>query len=269
MLSRRVISLLASNKPLFSTTTTSTVFSYHTARSLFNGSSSSPSSSTTTTTTTTENITILLKEQKEKVKLRELEKKLQKEHALKLKTQKQKSKERLELVKQKEADKLKQQSMKKKKDPNAPKRASTPMLWFTTRNFVIIQNELVANGTIKPETQGKFVIVQSEIKKRWESLSDADRQLYVDLAAQDKLRYQREMALFNKKKEANKRPATSYLRFFQEVRESLKSEFPTHKLADLAKVAGKRWRELSADQKKPYELAFAREMEEYRERHEE
>ncbi|EFC43480.1 HMG1/2 box [Naegleria gruberi] len=209
-------------------------------------------------------VNVLLKEQKEKQKLKELEKKLQREHAQKIKQQKQKSKEALDLIKQKQADKEKEKSTRKKKDVNSPKRALTPLLWFTTRNFALIQGELISNGTIKPDTPSKFTLVQGELKKRWDSLAEAEKNIYVDLAAQDKLRYQKEMKAYNKKKEANKRPMTSYMRFFMEIRPQLIQENPTAKVTEITKLAAQRWKELSATKKKVYQEAFEADMEVYR-----
>lgn len=213
-------------------------------------------------------VNILLKEQKEKQKLKELEKKLQREHAQKIKQQKQKSREALELAKQKKAEKEKEKNTRKKKDVNSPKRALTPLLWFTTRNFTLIQSELISNGTITPETTGKFTIVQAELKKRWDTLAESEKAVYVDLAAQDKLRYQKEMKSYTKKKEANKRPMTSYLRFFMEIRPQLVQENPTAKVTEISKLASQRWKELPANKKKVYQDAFEADMDAYRSSHE-
>ena len=254
MLSRRV--LFAVCKPQFSLFA-SQAASYHTIRSL-NAAADQASPKF--------NVELLLKEQKEKQRLKELEKKLQREQAAKLKAQKQKAKERLTLAAQKQAEKAKQAAMRKK-DPNAPKRALTPLLWYTTRNYVAVQNELTQNGTLKPDTPSKFTVVQRELKKRWDALSEEEKSAYVDLAAQDKARYHREMGAYRRRKQANRRPISSYLRFYNEIRESLRKEFPDAKITELSKVAGERWRALDENAKQKYINAYQEDLERWMEEH--
>ncbi|KAG2377369.1 hypothetical protein C9374_009280 [Naegleria lovaniensis] len=257
MLSRRLLFSVVCKPQQFSLFA-SQAASYHTIRSLNAADQASAAPKF--------NVEMLLKEQKEKQRLKELEKKLQREQAAKLKAQRQKSKERLALAAQKQAEKQKQANMRKK-DPNAPKRALTPLLWYTTRNFVAVQNELTQNGTITTETQSKFTVVQRELKKRWDALGEEEKSAYVDLAAQDKARYHREMGAYKRRKQANRRPISSYLRFYNDVRETLKKEFPDAKVTELSKVAGQRWRELDAKSKQKYVDEYQEEMERWEEEH--
>jgi len=207
-------------------------------------------------------VVLMLKEKKEKQKLKELEKKLQREHALKMKEEKKKSRERMLAVKEKQAEKLKEKS-KRKRDENAPKRAMTPLFWFNSQNFTKVQAELTQNGTLTANTQEKFKLIQAEVKKRWDELSESERNKYIDLAAQDKLRYQKEAKAYQKKKDANKRPISGYLRFFAEIRADLIKENPTAKVTELSKLAGARWNALSDAQKKPYQQAYQQAKAEY------
>ena len=51
---------------------------------------------------------------------------------------------------------------------------------------------------------------------------------------------------------APKRPENAYMKFCREKRETVRSENPTMKLGDIAKVLGKMWNELSEDEKESY-----------------
>ena len=95
---------------------------------------------------------------------------------------------------------------------------------------------------------------------------------FEDLAAQDKKRYDKEMALYKgKESDPNKpkRPLTAYFIFLHDFRIKMKGHGVDHK--EMLKLAGEEWRNMSAEQKKPFEKKsieagkkYEQEMAEYR-----
>jgi structure-specific recognition protein 1 len=66
------------------------------------------------------------------------------------------------------------------------------------------------------------------------------------------------------------RPATAFFQYFNATRGELNDENPGMKLTDTAKLAGSRWKAMSADEKAPYEAVtladkdrYLKEMEKY------
>ena len=82
---------------------------------------------------------------------------------------------------------------KKKKDPNAPKRATTAFMFYSTKMRPIIKED-------KPDI--KFTEMGKLIGEKWRELSDDDKKEFEDLAEKDKQRYADEMAKYNDKKQA-------------------------------------------------------------------
>ena len=86
-----------------------------------------------------------------------------------------------------DAPKKKKKSAKKKKDPNAPKRNQSSFFLYSnaTRNDVKAAN---------PEA--KFGEIAQIISRHFKALPDEERAYWDERAAEDKVRYQREMAVY-------------------------------------------------------------------------
>ncbi len=82
---------------------------------------------------------------------------------------------------------------KKKKDPNAPKRAVTAFMFYSTKMRPIIKEE-------KPDI--KFTEMGKLIGEKWRELSDDDKKEFEQMAEKDKKRYADETAKYNAKKQA-------------------------------------------------------------------
>jgi hypothetical protein len=82
---------------------------------------------------------------------------------------------------------------KKKKDPNAPKRAVTSYMLYYSKMRPIIKEQ---NPDIKFTEMGKLV------GKKWGELSSEGQKEFIVLAEKDKQRYSDEMAKYKIKKEA-------------------------------------------------------------------
>lgn len=142
-----------------------------------------------------------------------------------------------------------------------------------------------------------FGQLSKHTSEQYKKLSEEEKKAWKDKAAEDKERYDRELAAYSPpegydnygvliesktlgtrkytKKEwdadAPKRPRGSYCMFTGVARPQILKDFPGIKFTDMGHVMGERWRALSPDEKKKYEdLAledkkrFDAEMEEYK-----
>jgi len=66
-----------------------------------------------------------------------------------------------------------------------------------------------------------------------------------------------------KKKTGPKKPTTAFFYYVSDIREQVKSENPELKTAELAKIHGKMWRELSEQDKEPYNQKNKEDKERY------
>jgi len=137
-----------------------------------------------------------------------------------------------------------------------------------------VKEQRKAEGIKNPNM--KFGDLSREMARIWKAMGDDEKQTYTKMADQDKVRYENDMKTYTppsldssddeesddgrkrkKKKQkkdpnAPKRPANPYMFYQKDIREQVKSEFPTLKMADLAKKIGERWNGLSQEQKQPY-----------------
>ncbi|ANB14612.1 Nhp6bp [Sugiyamaella lignohabitans] len=85
----------------------------------------------------------------------------------------------------------KEEIRKKKKDPNAPKRALSAYMYFANENRDNIKNE---NPDISFGQIGKV------LGEQWKALTDAEKVPYEAKATQDKKRYEEEKAAYQASK---------------------------------------------------------------------
>ena len=79
---------------------------------------------------------------------------------------------------------------KKKKDPNAPKRAQSSYFLFMNKNRPVLQAELEKTGLKGKELNTSVAKMAGE---RWNALSEEDKQEFNDLHLQQKQKYEEEM----------------------------------------------------------------------------
>ncbi len=155
---------------------------------------------------------------------------------------------------------LKKES-KKKKDPNAPKRAKSSYLFFCEKNRDNVKMEL-ENPTPTEVTR--------ELGNRWQDLTSdlsakARREIneYVNLAAKDKERYTEEMASYTPVVAEEKKPAkvkvvkparkiSGYALFCKDYRDQLKEENPESSGAEITRLLGTMWKDLSEEVKEEW-----------------
>jgi len=135
---------------------------------------------------------------------------------------------------------------KKVKDANKPKRSTSAYFFY------------LAHCREQANKQGRSISKIAEFTKecsaKWREMNSAQRKQFEDSAAKDKERYDREMALYKgKKTDPNKpkRPMTAYFMFLGDFRQKMKNRGVDHK--EILRLAGEEWRNMSAEQKKPYE----------------
>ncbi|KAG9508415.1 High mobility group protein DSP1 [Fragariocoptes setiger] len=87
---------------------------------------------------------------------------------------------------------------KKKKDPNAPKRALSAFFWFCNDERNKVKNSLPAGSGVGD--------VSKECARRWNDLSASAKAKYEALAAKDKVRYEKEITAYKKKTEGGAAP---------------------------------------------------------------
>lgn len=75
-----------------------------------------------------------------------------------------------------------------RRDPNAPKRAKTAYLFFVLENRSAIQQKHSGWG---------FGEITMEVAKQWKKLSALEQKKYVDAAAEDRKRYEKEMIAYD------------------------------------------------------------------------
>mmetsp|Transcript_119012 Transcript_119012/g.167283 ORF Transcript_119012/g.167283 Transcript_119012/m.167283 type:complete len:181 (-) Transcript_119012:161-703(-) len=154
--------------------------------------------------------------------------------------------------------------VKRKKHPDAPKGAMGAYMFFCKEN----------REKVKQEHQGIDVRqILSELGRRWSSLADHDKKIYEDMAAEDKIRFEREKELFlqthdsmfneiaekrkkrKKKKDPNapKKNRSSYILFVNDNRQKAIAQLPPDaKQTEIMSLVATMWREAPQDIRAKY-----------------
>jgi len=169
---------------------------------------------------------------------------------------------------QEEMEAMKKTKVKKVKDPDAPKKGKSAYLFFCEEERPKVKEDL--------GDEVKSSEITTELGVRWtdlnqDSSSDATKRIkkYVELAKQDKERYERERAeysppteeeLKDKKKTKEKkvvkktppRKVSAYALFSKEERVKIKEDNPTMSSGDVTKALSTRWQEMSDEEKEEW-----------------
>ncbi|XP_076468813.1 high mobility group protein B3-like isoform X2 [Babylonia areolata] len=135
---------------------------------------------------------------------------------------------------------------KKAKDVNKPKRATSAYFYY------LAHCREMANKAGK--NISKIAEFTKECSAKWREMTDKDKKPFDEQAAKDKERYDAEMTAYRGKKvdpNKPKRPMTAYFIFLGDFRIKMKNRGVDHK--EILRLAGEEWRNMSAEQKKPYE----------------
>jgi structure-specific recognition protein 1 len=169
---------------------------------------------------------------------------------------------------------------KKGKDPNAPKRAMTAFMYYSNamRSAIKEDNPDLAFGDIA-----------KLIGKKYKELQGDEKAKYDDMAAKDKVRYKNAMSNYTppsddsddsdderstkskgKKKKAKKDPnapkraLTAFMYFSNDMRPKIKDDNPDLAFGDIAKLVGKKYKELQGDEKAKYDEMAAKDKVRYK-----
>jgi len=145
---------------------------------------------------------------------------------------------------------------RKAKDLNKPKRATSAYFYFLAH----CRKEAAKAG--KPPT--KIAQFTKECSEKWRNLNAENKKPFDASAAEDKKRYDEEMAAYKGKTidpNKPKRPPTAYFLFLADFRIRMANKGIEHK--ELLKMAGEEWRNLSPEDKKPYEKRALEESKKY------
>lgn len=155
---------------------------------------------------------------------------------------------------------------KDKKDPAAPKRPLAPFMYFCQeeRPKLKAQNPTASIGELGKILGEKWKALDPSAKAPFEKLAAADQERY----KADKVQYQQYLELnppapsspakggkgSKKKKDPNapKRPLAAFMFFSQQQRPAMKESNPAATIGDLGKLLGKKWNDMTDEQKKPY-----------------
>jgi high mobility group protein B2 len=160
----------------------------------------------------------------------------------------------------------KDSSAKKVKDSDAPKRCKSSYIYFCVEKRDKIKND-------NPDMSAKEII--KELGRVWrEDVSDKDKERYTKMSVDDKSRYENEMKDYTPsnvtggvvkkvKSKGPKRGLTSYIFFCKEQRSLLKEEDSNLETKEITSELGKRWRELSEKDRKPFEKLAAKDKDRY------
>jgi hypothetical protein len=168
-----------------------------------------------------------------------------------------------------------------KKDPNAPKGAKSPYIFFSmaARTKLSVSN---------PELKAKEIM--SRIGQMWRELPDEEKKQYNSLAKADKERYENEMASYVKpdwllaaeaKQAASKRSGkgkkgasrkdpnapkggkSAYIFFSTTQRDKVKAENPNLKAKEIMSKMGSLWTAMSEEEKGPFIAMAAKDKQRY------
>jgi hypothetical protein len=122
-----------------------------------------------------------------------------------------------------------------KRDPNRPKRAMTPFLFFACEQRKLLKAK--GKKMTLPE-QSRYI---AEV---WKSVTD--KSTYVELSDKDRARYYREMESY-KPPYRIKRPRSSYAFFMRDMRASVAARFPEKTPRELMSHVAACWKASSEE----------------------
>jgi hypothetical protein len=157
---------------------------------------------------------------------------------------------------------------KREKDPNAPVRPRTSYILFCSEQRPVLKE---ANPTLSATE------ITSELGRQWKALAPANRVKYDKSAAEDKERYNAEMKNYippegivvskraKKPKDPNapKRALSAYMFFCNDRRAQVKEENPSMNGPQVVTELGRLWRELSDEDKVPYNAKHEEDKQRY------
>jgi hypothetical protein len=155
--------------------------------------------------------------------------------------------------------KRKKMPLKKKRDPLAPKRPMSAYLIYS-------QDKRAEVKQAHPDW--KLTDTIKHLAMKWKDMPDAEKEVYVQKAGQEKKRYEEEMRQYEAKNSAQeespkksatpkkearsdvKKPLSAFMLFVRDKRQEVKSQKPELSFGDLSMELAQMWKGLSDDGKK-------------------
>jgi hypothetical protein len=155
--------------------------------------------------------------------------------------------------------------VKRRKDPNAPKKWKTGYILFCVDQRDKLKAE---NGNLSATE------ITSRLGALWKNLTEKEKAKYELLSNKDKLRYENDMSSYNPPESATgeekgrrsrvkqertgpKRPLSSYMYFCQDQRDAIKTANPNMNGKEITSELGRVWKSLSDEAKIPHESKAA------------
>mmetsp|Transcript_2426 Transcript_2426/g.3671 ORF Transcript_2426/g.3671 Transcript_2426/m.3671 type:complete len:549 (-) Transcript_2426:135-1781(-) len=170
---------------------------------------------------------------------------------------------------------------KKATDPNAPKKPRNAYLHFSNsvRESVKQQNPELSPNSISKEVARKFRELPAEEKYYWKEIVRQEKESYAGAleAYNNNTPYSSSSSSFNhgikknpklKPKEAvdpnaPKKPYTAYIYFSNHIRPDVKQQYPEMTFAEIAREMGRRFQQLSPEEKSYWQHVATSEKERY------
>jgi hypothetical protein len=149
---------------------------------------------------------------------------------------------------------FKEKKPAKKEKKDAIKKPTQAFFFYVKERFAQNKEELM---------KYEFSQRTGVLRKEWDNLSLAEKAPFESAANADKERYAVEVAQA-KKDAPPKRPLTSYLQWFNENRDGLAGANPGVSFAELGKIAGAQWKELSENDKSRFKTKYEKEITEWK-----
>jgi len=154
----------------------------------------------------------------------------------------------------------KNQKMKFKRAPGAPKRFKSAFMFFSEHQHKAIRDKST-NKRIRAADVAKVV------SQSWKTLSDTERSHWIEIAQRDRERFEQERAAYNgpwkipdvKDPDAPKKPMSAFLAFGNERRRAIAEANPTMNNTEISHVLSRLWRECPPDVKQQYKDREVRE----------
>ncbi|KAL3229190.1 DNA binding [Nakaseomyces bracarensis] len=108
---------------------------------------------------------------------------------------------------------------------------------------------------IAQNPEAPTTVIASKLGEAWRSLSDYEKQPYIEQYQKAREKYLEEKAEFEKSLPP-KKPLVPFFLFAEEVRMQLKDEQPDLSFGEMASLIGERWKALSNEEKNHYKQKF-------------
>lgn len=152
-------------------------------------------------------------------------------------------------------------SIKYKKAPQAPRRFKSSYMFFSTKKHKEIRAELTKKGHGKVSTTE----VAKMVSKAWKVLPDDEREIWEEMARQDKARYEMEKSVYTgpwkvpvpqkrmvKDPIAPKRPMSAFSAYSKSKRAYVKNLHKERKNVEISRILAQMWKVENAEEKQGF-----------------